>query len=93
MDVHLNVAAPPDGLDARIEVISLEDHRSLVSCVGCATPKSKRYISGFEGFNVVNSFTNTGDFLRSFRGASPYDLFAIRVLRLSFTNVVFFSCI
>lgn len=93
LDVHLNVAAPPDGLDAGIKVVGLEDHGSLVSCVGGTTLKSKGHIGGFKGFNIVDTFTNTGDLLGSFLGASPYDLFAIFVLMLSFTDLVFFSCI
>ena len=93
LNVHLNVAAPPDGLDARIEVVGLEDHGSLVSCVGSATSKSKGHISGFEGFNIVDAFTNASDFLGSFLSASPHDLFAIFVFMLSFADLVFFGCI
>jgi len=74
----------------------LKDHGSLVSSEGSATLKSKGYIGGFEGFNVVDALTNTGDFLGSFLSFFPYDLFAIFVFLLGllfFVGLVFFGCI
>jgi hypothetical protein len=44
----------------------LKDHGSVVSCVRSATLESKGYISGFEGFNVVDALANNGDFLGGF---------------------------
>jgi hypothetical protein len=44
----------------------LKDHGSVVSCVRSATLESKGYISGFEGFNVIDALANTGYFLRGF---------------------------
>lgn len=81
-DVHVDVASPLDGLDARVEVVVLQNHRGTVSSDRGTISDSKGNVSRLEGLNIVDTLTDNGNLSLFFSAGSKSGNKTKLILRL-----------
>lgn len=81
-DVHVDVASPLDSLNARVEVVVLQNHRGTVSSDRGTISDGKGNISRLEGLNIVDTLSDNGNLSLFFSAGSKSGNKTKLILRL-----------